>query len=804
MTKKMLIDAAHPEETRVVVVANKRVEEFDFEASARRQIRANIYLAKVTRVEPSLQAAFVDYGGNRHGFLAFNEIHPDYYQIPFEDRQQLIKEIEDSETDADSNDADDDDEDAVSARASRAFMRRYKIQEVIKRRQILLVQVAKEERGNKGAALTTYLSLAGRYGVLMPNTARGGGISRKITSAADRKRLRTIVDDLNVPDGMGLIVRTAGAKRTKGEIKRDYEYLLRLWENIRNKTLESVAPCLIHEESNLVKRAVRDLYDKDIEEIMVEGESAYREAKDFIRMLMPSHAKKVQRHKDERPLFLVHGVEKQLEDMYNTIAPLPSGGYLVINQTEALVAIDVNSGKSTRERNVEATALKTNLEAAEEACRQFRLRDLAGLIVIDFIDMEEAKNNRAVEKRIRDHLKRDRARVQVGKISNFGLMEMSRQRRRASIIEGSHAECPTCHGQGTIRTPSSSALHVLRCIEEYADQHKAAAVDVRAAPDVVLYVLNQKRTQLAELEARCKTRVNFISDETLVPPNVDIQPKAGAVYEPIPDQGKRDTPETEERDNRMPVDASENQSKDEESSGRRRRRRRGGRNRNTDVAQVDTAEASVEEAIEDVAASDNENAPDEDSGQTRRRRRRGRRGGRNRRGGQQDQTAAAAEAQTPPGMAVVDAESGDDDHSAAAPTTKPLDEPKPGAEESPALEAANDHGAEPKETRSRSSRRNRSDDAARSDVDENAPAPDATETRDVAAASGMDEEPRAKANGAAHPADAAANDGDADDRRDDDGAMAVDPAQTQPAEPDPDAENRRKRWQDRLKSWVSG
>ncbi|HWA60882.1 MAG TPA: ribonuclease E/G, partial [Caulobacteraceae bacterium] len=480
MSKKMLIDAAHAEETRVVVLDGTRVEEFDFESRAKKQLRGNIYLAKVTRVEPSLQAAFVEYGGNRHGFLAFNEIHPDYYQIPHADREALMREVEDEDDDepvasASSENGEDESEhvggeddeeiDEALARLRRRMMRRYKIQEVIKRRQIMLVQVVKEERGNKGAALTTFLSLAGRYCVLMPNTDRGGGISRKITAATDRKRLRTVVQDLRVPKGMGLIVRTAGAKRTKAEIKRDYEYLMRAWENIRDTTLHSIAPALIYEEEDLVKRAIRDLYDKDLEGIWVEGEAGYREARDFMRMLMPSQAKKIQAYREPVPLFVRHRVEDHLSQIYSPVVPLRSGGYLVINQTEALVAVDVNSGRATRERNIEATALKTNMEAAEEAARQLRLRDLAGLIVIDFIDMDEAKNNRAVEKKMKDCLKDDRARVQMGKISGFGLMEISRQRRRTGILEGTTHVCPHCQGAGRVRSVESAALSALRAVE---------------------------------------------------------------------------------------------------------------------------------------------------------------------------------------------------------------------------------------------------------------------------------------------------------------------------------------------------
>ncbi len=477
MARRMLIDASHPEETRVVVVDGTRLEEFDFETATRKPLKGNIYLAKVIRIEPSLQAAFVEYGGNRHGFLAFSEIHPDYYQIPVADREALLREeAEEDDGPVAARDPDSDEEDAVTdddddvmeeevARRRRRLMRKYKIQEVIRRRQIMLVQVVKEERGNKGAALTTYLSLAGRYGVLMPNTARGGGISRKITTATDRKRLKTVVQGLEVPQGMGLIVRTAGAKRTKAEIKRDYEYLLRLWENIRETTLHSIAPALIYEEEDLVKRAIRDLYDKDIEGVWVEGEAGFKEARDFMRMLMPSQAKKIQLYREPTPLFVKHKVEDHLSQIYSPVVPLRSGGYLVINQTEALVAVDVNSGRATRERNIEATALKTNMEAAEEAARQLRLRDLAGLIVIDFIDMDEAKNNRAVEKKLKDSLKDDRARVQMGKISPFGLMEISRQRRRTGVLEGTTHVCEHCAGTGRVRSVESSALAALRALE---------------------------------------------------------------------------------------------------------------------------------------------------------------------------------------------------------------------------------------------------------------------------------------------------------------------------------------------------
>src|SRR5580704_16764805 len=541
MTRKMLIDAAHAEETRVVVLDGTRVEEFDFESQARKQLRGNIYLAKVTRVEPSLQAAFVEYGGNRHGFLAFNEIHPDYYQIPHADREALMREVAQGDDDDNGNghghaaaSADEDgeaiggldDEDEVDEeveRRRRRILKRYKIQEVIRRRQIMLVQVVKEERGNKGAALTTYLSLAGRYCVLMPNTDRGGGISRKITSATDRKRLRTIVQDLGTPPGMGLIVRTAGAKRTKAEIKRDYDYLIRTWENIRDTTLHSVAPALIYEEEDLVKRAISDLFDKDIDGIWVEGEAGYKEARDFMRMLMPAQAKKVQAYREATPLFVRHRIEDHLSQIYSPVVPLKSGGYLVINQTEALVAVDVNSGRSTRERNIEATALKTNMEAAEEACRQLRLRDLAGLIVIDFIDMEEAKNNRAVEKKLKDALKDDRARIQIGKISGFGLMEISRQRRRTGILEGTTHVCEHCKGVGRVRSTESSALAVLRAVEVEAVKSGGGAVTLRAPSAVALYVLNEKRAYLERVHQGHGLFVTVVIDDLIAHADHDIE-----------------------------------------------------------------------------------------------------------------------------------------------------------------------------------------------------------------------------------------------------------------------------------------
>ncbi|MEQ7155286.1 Rne/Rng family ribonuclease [Brevundimonas aurifodinae] len=505
MSKTMLIDAAHAEETRVAIVDGRQVEEFDFESKTKRQLRGNIYLAKVTRVEPSLQAAFVEYGGNRHGFLAFNEIHPDYYQIPAADRDAIMAEAHSAEDDQDDESARESDDGesegglAEEERLKRRLMRRYKIQDVIKRRQILLVQVVKDERGGKGAALTTWLSLAGRYCVLMPNTGKGGGISRKITQATDRKRLKAAAAALDVPRGMGLIIRTAGAKRTKAEIKRDYEYLLRLWETIRETTLASHAPSLIYEEENLVRRAVRDMFDKDFDGIQVEGIEGFKEARDFMRVLMPSQSKKVHLYQGSKPLFAANGIEELLTQIHQPVVPLKSGGYLVINQTEALVAIDVNSGRATKERNVEATAFKTNCEAAAEAARQLRLRDLAGLIVIDFIDMDESKNNRTVERILKDELSRDRARIQMGRISGFGLMEISRQRRRLGVIEGATEVCPHCAGAGRVRSAESAALMVLRAVDIEAGKNGAGSINLKVSSAVALYILNHKRDYLQHL-----------------------------------------------------------------------------------------------------------------------------------------------------------------------------------------------------------------------------------------------------------------------------------------------------------------
>jgi ribonuclease E len=647
MSKTMLIDAAHAEETRVAIVDGRQLEEFDFESKARRQLRGNIYLAKVTRVEPSLQAAFVEYGGNRHGFLAFNEIHPDYYQIPVADREAIMAEAdsdEDHEDDLGRESADDEADSegklADEERLKRRLMRRYKIQDVIKRRQILLVQVVKDERGGKGAALTTWLSLAGRYCVLMPNTGKGGGISRKITSATDRKRLKAAAAALNVPKGMGLIIRTAGAKRTKAEIKRDYEYLLRLWETIRETTLRSHAPSMIYEEENLVRRAVRDMYDKEFDGIQVEGVEGFKQARDFMRVLMPSQAKKIHLYQGSRPLFAANGLEEMLGQIHQPVVPLKSGGYLVINQTEALVAIDVNSGRATKERNVEQTAYKTNMEAAVEAARQLRLRDLAGLIVIDFIDMEESKNNRAVEKVLKDALARDRARIQMGKISGFGLMEISRQRRRLGVIEGATEVCPHCQGAGRIRSAESAALVTLRAVDIEAGKNGAGSVTVRLPTAVALYILNHKRDYLQRLLERRGLNVVIQIDDSLAQgehalerteTNEDFTPPETTADPVDLDDGYDDAAWSDEddadEDDEEVLDDEDDADLDREDDdddigrerleqaegdgrGRRRRRRRGGRSDETDEAPTIQAE------------------DDDDDSEGGRRRRRGRRGGR--------------------------------------------------------------------------------------------------------------------------------------------------------------------------------
>ena len=679
MSKTMLIDAVHQEETRVALVNNGRVEDFDFETTGSEQLRGNIYLAKVTRVEPSLQACFVEYGGNRHGFLAFSEIHPDYYQLPQADREALLEEaareaaeaadddIDDDDGDIDLDDesedddaelnADDSDEDADDAEETEAdaesddadtetdgevaeasadddtaetdsdaedkeekkprakaerrrrgarksrgtsITRRYKIQEVIRRRQVLLVQVVKEERGNKGAALTTYLSLAGRYSVLMPNTPRGGGISRKIPNGNDRKRLKAVMDELAVPKGMGLIVRTAGAKRTKSEIRRDYDYLQKLWAKIRSKTMESVAPECIHEEGGLVHRAMRDMFDREIEEVIVQGDRAYREAKDLAKTLMPTQAKKVKRWTAAAPLFVKEGVEDQLDSIFSPTVQMKSGGYLVINQTEALVAIDVNSGKSTKERNIEQTALHTNLEAAAEACRQMRLRDLAGLVVIDFIDMDENKNNRAVEKKMKEALKLDRARVQNNRISQFGVMEISRQRRRAGVLQATSEKCEACDGTGRRRSIPSAALQLLRAIEARAAGGGLRGMTVTAPTDVALYLLNSKRDQLSAIEEDVGYTIAIKSSATMIPGDFELDAdKSSSGRRRRQKFNRADFLEGDEDDHLLPdaeddedeAETTANSEEDSEESGgkrkRRRRGRRGGRRRRKDNEAMD-------------------------------------------------------------------------------------------------------------------------------------------------------------------------------------------------------------------------
>ena len=674
-TKRMLVDATHPEETRIVVTTGNRLEEFDFESAERRQLRGNIYLAKVTRVEPSLQAAFVEYGGNRHGFLAFSEIHPDYYQIPVADREALMRdeeeaheeeadlvdddEIDSAEGDDDAAEENGDDFDAPRETKKveqlgdgdaledlqerpRRNQRRYKIQEVIKRRQVLLVQVVKEERGNKGAALTTYLSLAGRYSVLMPNTARGGGISRKITSAADRKRLKEIATDLEVPQGMGVILRTAGASRTKAEVKRDFEYLMRLWENVRTLTLESSAPCLVYEEGSLIKRTIRDLYNKDITEVLVSGDAGYREAKDFMRMIMPSHSKNVQVYKDDAPIFSRFNVESQLDSMFHPQVTLPSGGYIVINPTEALVSIDVNSGRATKEHNIEDTALQTNLEAAEEISRQLRLRDLAGLIVIDFIDMEERRNNRSVEKKLKDCLKNDRARIQVGHISHFGLMEMSRQRIRFGVLESSTHTCPTCAGTGLVRSVSSLALMIMRAIEDHVLRKPGQSINVNMPAEVALYILNTKRETLTALEAKYGLSITISAQSGLLGSQFNIErgearaPVAAAPVQHIrADAASMDDyqeaeveVEEEEAEVEAEIEAEDDTAGERDGSRnkRRRRRRRGGKE-NAAIQATEVATPDAESGdTEDEPRADAANEDDDD--QPRKRRRRGRRGGR--------------------------------------------------------------------------------------------------------------------------------------------------------------------------------
>ena len=724
----MLIDATHAEETRVVVVDGTKVEEFDFETVNKRQISGNIYLAKITRVEPSLQAAFVDYGGNRHGFLAFAEIHPDYYQIPAADRAALIAEerayaeaqeaeeatrgnrrrkpqAERAETgdevatadaapeddtrddqdtgpdEADAGDHDNDGETAVTDASDKdeeiesvaeedvaeeirvqkkPRPRRYKIQEVIKVRQIMLVQVVKEERGNKGAALTTYLSLPGRYCVLMPNTARGGGISRKITNIADRKKLKDIASELDVPKGAGLIIRTAGSQRTRTEIRRDYEYLLRLWEQIRDLTFKSVAPAAIYEEGDLIKRTIRDLYNSEIDEVLVEGERGYRTAKDFMKMIMPTHAGSVQQYTDQMPLFARYQVESYLSGMFNPTVQLKSGGYIVIGVTEALVAIDVNSGRATKEGSIEETALKTNLEAADEVARQLRLRDLAGLIVIDFIDMEERRNNAAVEKRMKDKLKSDRARIQMGRISGFGLMEMSRQRLRPGMLESTTQPCAHCHGTGLIRSDDSLALTILRAIEDEGTRKRSREVLVKAPIAVANFLINQKREHIAGIEARYGLSIRLEADPSLISPDFAIE-KFKTATRNVPDvtapvlSGDADLmAQIDDEDEDLPeeIEAEAEEERAEETTGhaaeaasaedetgegrgrrRRRRRRKPGERAESEAGDGDAGETDGDdaEAGETTEAFGDADAAEGDSGDARQNGRRRRSRSRNRR-----------------------------------------------------------------------------------------------------------------------------------------------------------------------------
>ncbi|HEV7312184.1 ribonuclease E/G [Sphingopyxis sp.] len=764
MTTRMLIDARHREETRVAVTKGNRIEEFDFESAEHKQLKGNIYLAKVTRVEPSLQAAFVEYGGNRHGFLAFSEIHPDYYQIPKEDRDALLREEaehaaaaaqraeedldelegdvadveyhdEDENGDAPApetigEDADGDEEEAAEngdaedgeseegaeegkdgrgdrkrrGRDSRkggrgrgrgrrnddedgesrmSLRRRYKIQDVIRRRQVMLVQVVKEERGNKGAALTTYLSLAGRYCVLMPNTMHGGGISRKISNGADRRKLKAMIDELALPPTMGCIVRTAGMSRTKVEIKRDFDYLARLWDEIRENTLGSSAPALIHSDSDLVKRAIRDIYHKDIEEVLVEGDEGYKAAKQFMKLLMPSHARRVKQYADPVSLYQRYGVEDQLAGMLNPVVQLKSGGYLVINPTEALVSIDINSGRSTREHNIEQTALSTNLEAAAEIARQLRLRDMAGLVVIDFIDMDHGSNVRKVERAMKDALKNDRARIQVGRISGFGLMEMSRQRLRTGVLEASTRPCPHCEGTGLVRTASSAGLSALRLIEEEAARGKGNKITLRASQEATFYLLNEKRRELREIEELYGVTVEILPDgetegarmavEVSGPP--PIARRSFAPIAPIEDDDD-DYPEDEEEEaeeeaaDERPArsrDREEGAREDGEGDGegrkRRRRRRRGRRGRRDDEGNeiVEGSDSEDDREGDSAEADEGETAPvevveaapeaDAEEAEAKPRRRRG---GRGRKKADTVETAdeTAAEAEAAPVEAV--------------------------------------------------------------------------------------------------------------------------------------------------------
>lgn len=833
MSTRMLIDARHPEETRVTVVKGSRVEEFDYESASKRPLKGNIYLARVTRVEPSLQAAFVEYGGNRHGFLAFSEIHPDYYQIPVEDRQELIeaetkaalerakeldatleKEAEEAEknkkprrgrrrkkaeaeteessesaegkdadaeadnkadgektdddqdagdsaadTQADDNaddtnaDADDEDtEDSLEAdgkesdeadkddeiaeaaarrQALRALKRRYSIQEVIKRRQVLLVQVVKEERGNKGAALTTYMSLAGRYCVLMPNSTHSGGISRKISNASDRRNLKKIISALDIPDEMGLIVRTAGMERTKTEIKRDYDYLLRLWNGIRELTLQSVAPTLVYEEGNLIKRTIRDLYTRDIDEIQVEGEEGYRAAKDFMKLLMPSHAKKVQHYQDPIPLFHRYQVESHLEAMYQPVVQLKSGGYIVINPTEALISIDVNSGRATKEHNIEETALKTNLEAAEEVARQLRLRDMAGLVVIDFIDMEERSNNRAVERRMKEVLKSDRARIQVGRISSFGLMEMSRQRLRSNLLEVSMETCPNCAGSGIVRSTESAALMALRGLEEEGIRGRSSLVRVAVCPEVAVYLLNKKRKILTGFETQYDFEIEVLAQPSMGPSDIEITREAiadgrsGSGDQVVkPDTDASDMPSA------PPQRGSSGEDDSDERPQRKRRRRRRRRRGGSSEDQQDRAATQDQSNTSEGDATDDAPQDEGDAGEARKpRRRRGSRGGRRRSERNklpEDQAAEAVENQAADSAETADTETAEIEK----PRRRRRRVRKPEAAEAamPDEAQAADIPDDEEKPKARRTRRKKTDDAqSTGDVSEGSDAVDAPE-----------------------------------------------------------------------------
>ena len=853
MTKRMLIDATQPEETRVVLTSGNRVDDFDFETASRRQLKGNIYLARVTRVEPSLQAAFVEYGGNRHGFLAFSEIHPDYYRIPMEDREALLAEQQahavedldddpdemsddrsdddnpdmeasqdngDGEEDKDGTSGDTDDQDATEDREAasdadndvdpveepspdepgddgeasetaaesndetdptdtdptgadtnstedgdqeprakaeagprrrsrterpsrRPSHRRYRIQEVVTRRQIMLVQVVKEERGNKGAALTTFLSLAGRYCVLMPNTPRGGGVSRKITNAVDRKRLKQVVEGLEVPKDMAVIVRTAGSQRTKTEIKRDYEYLLRLWDQIRELTLESSAPCLVHEEANLIKRSIRDLYTRDIDEVLVEGEEGYRTAKSFMKMLVPSHARRVQPFSNGGvPLFHHYQVESQLDGIHTSTVQLRSGGYIVINQTEALVAIDVNSGRSTRERNIEETALKTNLEAADEVARQLRLRDLAGLIVIDFIDMDESRNQHAVERKMKDVVKDDRARIQLGRISQFGLMELSRQRLRPSVTEASTQPCPHCEGTGRVRSIDSAALQILRNIEDEGLKQRASEIIVHVPAAIGFYILNNKRDVLISAEERYAFRVSLQPDDTLIAPEHRIErlgaktaSERNAILNAIgAGSAAAAISVIEDDDDVDGVDTAEVEDEDTQHDRRpRRRRRRSDKGRGE--AEVAPAQESADDASPQQAAEGDQTADDEESGEdddgNKRRRRRGKRGGRRRarRVNGEDGAEAGNDGDTADRAddATAGAESGDlaadvepsDAVTDNAETSGSAAQGAAGTEEAGAEEAASEPIEEPKAPRKRARRPRRKPEVSETDATAN-------------------------------------------------------------------------------------